>query len=158
MNQQAPDSRPDLANAARGLRHVFVNRLAVEASIGIHPHERENKQTIWLTIDAGVLEESATRKRLAMSFAMRICKLATALATDGHIDLVETLAERIADRLMEDPRLVQIRVQIEKPQAIAQAASVELQFLACVAEFTALNSALFSPFAPFDATNYPASS
>ena len=125
MNQQAPDSRPDLANAARGLRHVFVNRLAVEASIGIHPHERENKQTIWLTIDAGVLEESAKPEAIGDVVCYEdICKLATALATDGHIDLVETLAERIADRLMEDPRLVQIRVQIEKPQAIAQAASV----------------------------------
>ena len=125
MNQQTPDSRPDLANAARGLRHVFVNRLAVEASIGIHPHERENKQTIWLTIDAGVLEESATPEAIGDVVCYEdICKLATALATDGHIDLVETLAERIADRLMEDPRLVQIRVQIEKPQAIDQAASV----------------------------------
>lgn len=125
MNQQTPDSRPDLANAMRGLRHVFVNRLAVEASIGIHPHERENKQTIWLTIDAGVLEESASAEAIGDVVCYEdMCKIATALAGDGHIDLVETLAERIADRLMEDPRLVQIRVQIEKPQAIDQAASV----------------------------------
>lgn len=125
MNQQTPDSRPDLANAMRGLRHVFVNRLAVEASIGIHPHERENKQTIWLTIDAGVLEESASAEAIGDVVCYEdMCKTVTALASDGHIDLVETLAERIADRLMEDPRLVQIRVQIEKPQAIDQAASV----------------------------------
>lgn len=125
MNQQTPDSRPDLANAMRGLRHVFVNRLAVEASIGIHPHERENKQTIWLTIDAGVLEDGATPEAIGDVVCYEdMCKIATALASDGHIDLVETLAERIADRLMEDPRLVQIRVQIEKPQAIDQAASV----------------------------------
>lgn len=125
MNQQTPDSRPDLANAMRGLRHVFINRLAVEASIGIHPHERENKQTIWLTIDAGVLEESASAEAIGDVVCYEdMCKTATALASDGHIDLVETLAERIADRLMEDPRLVQIRVQIEKPQAIDQAASV----------------------------------
>ena len=119
MNQQTPDSRPDFSNAARGLRHVFVNRLAVEASIGIHPHERENKQTIWLTIDAGVLEDSATPEAIGDVVCYEdMCRIATALASDGHIDLVETLAERIADRLMEDPRLVQIRVQIEKPQAI----------------------------------------
>ena len=125
MNQQTPDSRPDLANAMRGLRHVFVNRLAVEASIGIHPHERENKQTIWLTIDAGVLEDSATPEAIGDVVCYEdMCRIAIALASDGHIDLVETLAERIADRLMEDPRLVQIRVQIEKPQAIDQAASV----------------------------------
>ena len=125
MNQQTPDSRPDLANAARGLRHVFVNRLAVEASIGIHPHERENKQTIWLTIDAGVLEDDATPEAIGDVVCYEdICKVATALAGEGHIDLVETLAERIADRLMQDPRLVQIRVQIEKPEAIDEAASV----------------------------------
>ena len=59
-----------------------------------------------------------------MSFAMRIYANRDRFGHDGHIDLVETLAERIADRLMEDPRLVQIRVQIEKPQAIDQAASV----------------------------------
>ncbi|CAI8214665.1 MAG: Dihydroneopterin aldolase [Alphaproteobacteria bacterium] len=125
MNQQTPDSRPDLANAARGLRHVFVNRLAVAASIGIHPHERENKQTIWLTIDAGVLEDDATPEAIGDVVCYEdICKVATALAGEGHIDLVETLAERIADRLMQDPRLVQIRVQIEKPEAIDEAASV----------------------------------
>ena len=66
---------------------------AVEASIGIHPHERENKQTIWLTIDAGVLEEGATPEAIVDVVCYEdICKLATALATDGHIDLVETLA------------------------------------------------------------------
>ena len=125
MNQQTPDSRPDFSSATRGLRHVFVNRLAVEASIGIHPHERENKQTIWRTIDAGVLEDSATPEAIGDVVCYEnMCRIATALASDGHIDLVETLAERIADRLMEDPRLVQIRVQIEKPQAIDQAASV----------------------------------
>lgn len=129
MNQQTPDSRPDFStdfsSATRGLRHVFVNRLAVEASIGIHPHEKQAPQTIWLTIDAGVLEENAMPKAIGDVVCYEdICKIATALATDGHIDLVETLAERIADRLMEDSRLVQVRVQIEKPQAIEEAASV----------------------------------
>lgn len=133
MNQQSPESRSDVAtdfstdfsSAARGLRHVFVNRLALEASIGIHPHEKQAKQTIWLTIDAGVLEESATPEAIGDVVCYEdMCKIATALASDGHIDLVETLAERIADRLMEDSRIVQIRVQIEKPDAIADAASV----------------------------------
>ncbi|MBL6762082.1 MAG: dihydroneopterin aldolase [PS1 clade bacterium] len=126
MNQQSPDSRPDFASAARGLRHVFVNRLAVEASIGIHQHEKQAKQEIWLTIDAGVLEDAGdTPANIADVVCYEdICKTATALATDGHIDLVETLAENIADALMQDTRIVQIRVQIEKPQAIAKAASV----------------------------------
>ena len=81
MNQQTPDSRPDLANAARGLRHVFVNRLAVEASIGIHPHEKQAKQTIWLTIDAGVMEDKATPEAIGDVVCYEdMCKVATALA------------------------------------------------------------------------------
>ena len=40
MNQQSGHSAKSFASAARGLRHVFVNRLAVSAQIGIHPHER----------------------------------------------------------------------------------------------------------------------
>lgn len=129
MNQQAPNHRPDFASATRGLRHVFVNRLAVQASIGIHQHEREAAQTIWLTIDGGVMEEAMDGENLSESIDdvvcyEGICKTVTALATQEHIDLVETLAERIADRLMQDMRIVQIRVQIEKPEAIAEAASV----------------------------------
>jgi dihydroneopterin aldolase len=132
MNQQSPNHRPDFANATRGLRHVFVNRLAVQASIGIHPHERDAKQTIWLTIDVGVMEEASlapespdSPETIADVVCYEdICKTVSALATQEHIDLVETLAERIADRLMQDTRIMQIRVQIEKPEAIAEAASV----------------------------------
>ena len=129
MNQQTPNHRPDFASATRGLRQVFVNRLAVQASIGIHPHEREAEQTIWLTIDAGVIEDAHDAGDTPENIGdvvcyENICKTVTALAQHEHIDLVETLAERIADRLMQDMRIVQIRVQIEKPEAIAEAASV----------------------------------
>lgn len=126
MNQQTPDSRPDLANAARGLRHVFVNRLALEASIGIHPHEKQAKQTVWISIDAGVLEDNRDMPEHIEQVVCYedMCKTAMALVEDGHIDLVETLAERLADALMEDRRIMELRVQIEKPDAIAKAASV----------------------------------
>lgn len=126
MNQQSPDRRPDLASAARGLRHVFVNRLAVEASIGIHPHEKQNKQTIWVSIDAGVLESAGdTPEHIEQVVCYEdMCKTTIALVARGHIDLVETLAETLADALMADRRIMELRVQIEKPDAIDAAASV----------------------------------
>ena len=130
MNQQLPDSRPhfgsELSGATRGLRHVFVNRLALEASIGIHPHEKQQKQTIWVTIDAGVLEDTAeTPEHIEQVVCYEdMCKTATTLVADGHIDLVETLAEDLADALMVDRRIIELRVKIEKPDAIAAAESV----------------------------------
>jgi len=56
MNQHPTSSQQQLASAALGLRHVFVKKLAVSASIGIHPHERSAKQTILISLDAAVTE------------------------------------------------------------------------------------------------------
>ena len=42
----------------------------------------------------------------------------------GHIDLVEVLAENIATRLLADPRIIWLRIRLEKPEAIAEAAGV----------------------------------
>ena len=46
------------------------------------------------------------------------------IIAQGHIDLVETLADMIADALLVDRRIRQLRVQVEKPDAIDQAQSV----------------------------------
>lgn len=125
MNQQSGHSSKSFANAARGLRHVFVNRLAVSARIGIHPHERAAAQTIWVSLDAAVAEGEAGPD----SIADVVCYEAMSNKVDdiiaqGHIDLVETLADRIADALLVDRRIRQLRVQVEKPDAIDRAQSV----------------------------------
>lgn len=125
MNQQPTNSPKSFANAARGLRHVFVNRLAVEANIGIHPHERAAAQTIWISLDAAVAEANDEAANIADVVCYEgMTKQVQALLAEGHVDLVETLAERIADMLLADRRIRQLRVQVEKPQAIAAAESV----------------------------------
>lgn len=125
MNQQPSHAVQSFANAARGLRHVFVNRLAVEASIGIYPHERESKQTVWISLDAAVVETAQDPANIADVVCYdSMCQIVQAVLADGHVDLVETLAETIAERLLADTRIRQLRVQVEKPQAIAAAESV----------------------------------
>lgn len=126
MNQQSANSSESFANARRGLRHVFVNRLALEAQIGIHPHERAAPQTIWVSIDAAVAEHNA---QATPSIEDVVCyegisKKIIAIVARGHIDLVETLAETIADELMVDKRIVQVHIKVEKPDAISAADSV----------------------------------
>ena len=126
MNQHQADSTRSFASAARGLRHVFVNRLAVEASIGIHPHERAAKQTVWVSIDAAVADDAAD---MPAEIGDVVCyegmtRTVTELLGQGHIDLVETLAEMIADALLQDRRIRRLTVRLEKPQAIEAAESV----------------------------------
>jgi dihydroneopterin aldolase len=130
MNQHPADSTKKFANATRGLRHVFVTRLALQARIGIHPHERQAPQTIWVSVDAAVAEQDMqANASMNASIDDVVCyegisnEIAEIVAS-GHIDLVETLAETIADTLMEDKRIVQLQVRVEKPDAIAAAESV----------------------------------
>jgi dihydroneopterin aldolase len=50
------------------------------------------------------------------------------VAASGHIELVETFAERLAADCMDHPRAERVRVRVRKPEAIAgaDAAGVEL--------------------------------
>lgn len=126
MNQHPADSTRNFANATRGLRHVFVNRLSLQARIGIHAHERAAPQTIWVSVDAAVAEHELTEDAVIEDVVCYegISKQVTAIVDRGHIDLVETLAEMIADRLMTDKRIMQVLVKVEKPEAIEAAESV----------------------------------
>ena len=54
----------------------------------------------------------------------RVVKAARAAAASGHTLLVETLAERIAEAALTDPRVLRARVTVEKPDAFPDAASV----------------------------------
>lgn len=126
MNQHPTSSQQQLSSAALGLRHVFVKKLAVSASIGIHPHERSAKQTILISLDAAVTE---THGDTDANLEDVVCyesmtKTIIAILERGHVDLVETLAETIADTLLADTRIRHLHIQVEKPDAIEAAESV----------------------------------
>jgi len=47
----------------------------------------------------------------------------------GHVNLVETLAERIAGDCLADARVAAVRVRIEKPDVIANAQAVGVEIV-----------------------------
>ena len=49
------------------------------------------------------------------------------IVATGHINLVETLAELIADRCLEDPRVKKVKVRVEKMDVFADATSVGVE-------------------------------
>jgi len=50
-----------------------------------------------------------------------------ALVAAGHVRLVETLAERLAEICLEDPRVAAARIRVEKLDVFADAASVGVE-------------------------------
>jgi len=117
------------ADASRSVRHVFVRDLLLSSSIGIYDHEKENLQNIRINIDLCVKEDTVS---LNDEYDNVVCyeKVVNAIKSivdSGHVHLVETLAEKIADFNLIDPRVVSVRVRIEKLQAIENTTSVGVE-------------------------------
>ena len=137
MNQQNFADISTMASATRGLRRVFIRDLVLPARVGIHDHEREQAQPVIINVDASVEEASEGTAGEAAAgststIADVVCyetlteQIKEVLAA-GHIDLVEVLAENIATRLLADPRIIWLRIRLEKPEAIAEAAGVGVE-------------------------------
>lgn len=120
---------PAIAEASRPARRVFVRDLLLDALIGIYPEERVKPQKLLVNLELWVAETPGEPPR---SYAEVVCyeqlvKRTKALLAEGHVDLVETLAERLAAICLEDDRVLRTRVRVEKPDAIAEAAGVGVE-------------------------------
>lgn len=127
MTENRPTS-PRIADAARRIRHVFVRDLRLEAAIGVWRHEHGRLQPIRLNIDLGVQEPPDGRDELAEVVCyQQVVDMAKALVASRHVKLVETLAEMIAEGCLADPRVLTVRVRVEKLDAVPEAASVGVE-------------------------------
>ncbi|MEQ8178836.1 MAG: dihydroneopterin aldolase [Amphiplicatus sp.] len=118
---------PRAANAPR--RKVFVTGLMLNAEIGAYEHEQGRAQPVRIDIELEVVEPSdPTGDRLEDVVCYnRLTQGVKAIIAEGHIKLVETLAERIADLAMAHPMTLAVRVRIEKTQAIPEAAAAGVE-------------------------------
>jgi dihydroneopterin aldolase len=119
-----------IADAARGLRHVFIRNLEILAHIGVYGHEQGKLQPVRINVDLAVEDVIAVEDKLEKvvdyaSIEQRI----RAIINAGHINLAETLAERIAETSFDDPRVKSARVRVEKLHALpgAESAGVEIE-------------------------------
>jgi len=103
---------------------IFVKGLLIQASIGVHQHEYEATQPIVIDVeldmaDMKLPEEDRLHETLDYGLVADKCE---ELALEAHVQLVETLAARIADwALSADPRVKSVAVRIAKPQALLKA-------------------------------------
>lgn len=109
---------------------IFVRGLMVQASIGVHPHEYESTQPIIIDIELDMGDMPTPkddRLHETLDYGL-IAQRAEEIALEAHVQLVETLAERISNWCLTDRRVMACAVRISKPQALlkADAAGVEI--------------------------------
>ena len=97
---------------------VFVTGVRVQAEIGVYRHEIGRVQPLVVDVELDV--PSAGSERLADTLNYEtILSSAREIAGQGHIELVETFAERLAQACLSDARVTRARVRVEKPLALA---------------------------------------
>lgn len=117
-----------IANAGEAIRHVFVRDLVLEGEIGVYEHEKDGfRQPMRFNIDLTVREVAHGDALENVVCYEKIVNKVKDLLTEGHVNLVETLAERIASRCLEDARVEVARVRVEKLAAIQEVASVGVE-------------------------------
>ncbi|NOZ41940.1 MAG: dihydroneopterin aldolase [Alphaproteobacteria bacterium] len=117
------------ADGSRSIRHVFIRDLVLDSYIGVYNHEKNHPQKIRINVDLSVIENT---KMLNDDINNVVCyeKIAAAIeiiVKSGHVHLVETLAENIAEMSLQDARILCVRVRVEKLEALANTASVGIE-------------------------------
>ena len=132
------------ADASQAQRHVFLRDMVLSASIGVHEFEHAARQRVRINVDlavddalapaAGKLTRgAASRPRVGTDQLSRVVDYeqiangVRAIVAAGHVRLIETLAERIAEACLEDARVRVARVRVEKLDIFADMLSVGVE-------------------------------
>jgi 7,8-dihydroneopterin aldolase/epimerase/oxygenase len=109
----APETRAD-DKAAVGYR-VFVRDLVLPCSIGIYPREKGLRRRVRVNAEIQVTAPLPSADDFAdVVNNETIVAGIKAITEAGHINLVETLADRIATLCLADHRVSSTRVMVEK--------------------------------------------
>jgi dihydroneopterin aldolase len=95
---------------------IFVRDLVLDCHLGVYPEEQGVTQKVSFTVEADVATQVGSRHDQIAEVPSydQLSDAVKDTLAEGHINLVETIAERVAARVLEDQRIVSVRVRIEK--------------------------------------------
>lgn len=108
---------------------IYIRDLALRCIIGVYPEEKREKQDVIINI---VLEcdHSAAAKSDHLDDAIDykgLKKEVIKLVEASHFNLIETLADRIVQLCLSNPRVQRATVTVDKPAALRFARSVAVE-------------------------------
>jgi 7,8-dihydroneopterin aldolase/epimerase/oxygenase len=102
--------------------HVSIRGLSVPAVIGVRDWERGVTQTLVVSADmvpasADVRKAAATDDLADALDYSAVARTIAAVVVEGRFRLIETAAERVAERLLADHPVAWLRLEVRKPIA-----------------------------------------
>jgi dihydroneopterin aldolase len=106
---------------------IFVRNLVLDISIGAHSHELHGMQKVRFSVEMTVptITDHGDKVHNIVPYHLIVDRIKE-IVGEGHVELVETLSQRIARAAMEDIRVIDVTVTIEKLEIIpgAEAAGI----------------------------------
>jgi 7,8-dihydroneopterin aldolase/epimerase/oxygenase len=95
---------------------IFMRRIRLDASIGVFPWEHQLRQPIEVDVEAEV-DTSIVLNTHNLSDGLDFTVVANAVrdvVEQGHVELVEVIADRIAARLLASTQALRVVVEVRK--------------------------------------------
>jgi len=110
-------------------RSVLIKDFIVNEIIGIHKHEKINKQKIIFNIVIDVNQNTCPNDNDLTSVVdyEKITNKLKDLVKNKNYNFLESLAEDSFQKIFEDKRIDAVKIKIEKPDAILDAGSVGIE-------------------------------
>lgn len=105
---------------------IFLHDLTIETIIGIYDWERKEKQSIILDLDMGA-DIAAAARTDAIEDTLNykaVAKRLIEFVGDSEYQLVETLAERVAEIVLNEFGVKWVRLRVNKKGAVRYAGDV----------------------------------
>lgn len=125
---QAERITPLPASANQRTLKVFVRDLVLPCRIGVYSHEKLAEQRVRINLELTCTEHPAINdEHVNVVCYDEIITAIKRMIGIEHINLVETLAERIAALCLQDHRVQQAKVRVEKLDVFAEAEAVGVE-------------------------------
>ena len=110
-------------------RTVLIKDFMINEIIGIHKHEKVNKQKIIFNLVIDVNQNTLPDENTISSIVdyEKITKKLENLVKNKNYNFLESLAEDSFKEIFEDKKINSIKIKIEKPDAIINAKSVGVE-------------------------------
>tara|TARA_B100000035_G_scaffold77758_1_gene64850 strand:+ start:2366 stop:2848 length:483 start_codon:yes stop_codon:yes gene_type:complete len=108
---------------------ILINELTLDAFIGIHDFEKKKKQKISISLSLDVDDNISGIEHKIENFVSyeHIVADIKSLLKNGHVDLLETLGEKIVDLCFKDERVMTIKIKLEKLEVFKETSSVGIE-------------------------------
>lgn len=106
------------ARAVPRLRTICVAGLRLDASLGVHAHEKDRRQPVEIDLEVDVLDEDPGDDTSRILDYEILVNRIRALLDGEHVALAESLADHVARIALDHPTARRARVRLMKLTAI----------------------------------------